>query len=370
MDIDLANQFLLELLDCQTYNWPANEAHFKHCCKLITSKFSQLGFIVEVTETAKGPTILGYREGTSSTHSHFNGHYDMVPPASHQYPVQVLDSPHGRVYGRGSSDMKGGIVAMFLAIQEMTAWNKKQQVSFSFSPDEEIGGLVGTQQLIDRLRQLKFQPTIIIVGDSSYPDILVGHRGALWVKIKCSVVSSGRFSAIGEPSAFIIASIIAPRLEREMNKRGLQCVLGGECFSSGAINVWPQQFSFSADIRFDLSQMSVNIEEILEQTIKDIMETNKIAGDILFESQLFVAPCQVRTMDHDILSLVKNKIPQCKIGIGKGFSDLRLFRDAFSCNSFVLGPGEPSKAHSSDEYIDWDCITQCAESYLTLVEEI
>lgn len=372
MDINDAVRLVLDLVDCQTFNWPNNEMHFRRCCNLIKRNLNELGVDVEFIETTMGPVVVGYREGTKrSSHIHFNGHYDTVPLAKRQKTstLDSIDSCTERVYGRGSSDMKGGIVAFWLALKQMVTWNNTPHLSFSFSPDEELGGLRGTKAIIDWIKKLKQEPTLTIVGDSSYPDIVIGHRGALWVELTCRVGYHKRFCTTDGPSAFMIAAAIAPRLEEEIRKKGLGCVLGGDCSSSSAPNVRPEDYSFSMDLRFDYPRKPNDVENTVRDIVKEMGNELNIRGVIHSEIRLTVDSCPGITLNgHNLLSIVKMIIPKCRTVIGQGFSDLRLFRRAFSCPSFILGPGEPPEAHTSGESIDISAIVDCAKAYLSIVE--
>ncbi len=79
----------------------------------------------------KGPTI------------HFNGHYDVVPAGS-GWTVDPFKPTikNGKIYGRGASDMKGGITTIILVLKMLQdpGINLNGSIEISFVPDEEIGG--------------------------------------------------------------------------------------------------------------------------------------------------------------------------------------------------------------------------------------
>ena len=94
------------------------------------------------------PSIIGHLgEGEKEVHLH--GHYDVVPAASDtQFQPRVSN---GRVYGRGATDMKGGLAVILFALQTIKHFDMKLHgtLSFSFTPDEETGGLAGLKHLLD-----------------------------------------------------------------------------------------------------------------------------------------------------------------------------------------------------------------------------
>jgi acetylornithine deacetylase/succinyl-diaminopimelate desuccinylase-like protein len=84
---------------------------------------------------------------------HFHGHYDVVPEFS---PDQFVPRLKGdRLYGRGSSDMKGGLVAMLFTLRAIKECGLELngKLTFSIVADEETGGRLGTQYLFDSKRE-------------------------------------------------------------------------------------------------------------------------------------------------------------------------------------------------------------------------
>ncbi len=121
---------------------------------------------------------------------HFNSHYDVVPVASDwkSDPFSpVLKG--GRLYGRGTSDMKGCLVACVYAMKAIRQcgfqppWN----LELSFTADEEIGGQCGVGYLV---KEKLVRPDAAIVCEGGANDsIMSGHRGVLWLDIHIKGVS-------------------------------------------------------------------------------------------------------------------------------------------------------------------------------------
>lgn len=116
---------------------------------------------------------------------HFNAHYDVVPVSGqwkHGSPFSgKVDG--GWIYGRGTSDMKGSIASLLLALRALraTGASPKVNVEVSFTADEETDSELGTGWLV---RNASIQPDYAVVmegGEGSA--VCCGHNGTLWLEV-------------------------------------------------------------------------------------------------------------------------------------------------------------------------------------------
>lgn len=137
-----------------------------------------------IPEMAEYPRyiLIGRVEGSSKKPViHFNGHYDVVP-AGEGWTVTEPFTPRiieNKIYGRGTADMKGGIVSAITAIKVLLDLDIDLNgiIEISMTPDEEIGGLCGAKYLVEN----KFvEPDYVIIPEpSGYDRIWIGHKGVL-----------------------------------------------------------------------------------------------------------------------------------------------------------------------------------------------
>lgn len=100
-------------------------------------------FIQRVESQGKPSLVVTLRE-TRSPAVMLNAHLDVVPGRPEQYRPEVRD---GRVYGRGSQDMKGSGAVLLRLLKDLAALPAPPDVGFMFVSDEEIGGIHGTNYL-------------------------------------------------------------------------------------------------------------------------------------------------------------------------------------------------------------------------------
>ena len=137
--------------------------------------------------------LIGTRPGRSSNPLlHFNGHIDVVPPgAGWTRDPFIAATENGRLYGRGSSDMKCGLACALYAAE---AWRRaniplRGTLQISAPVDEESGGFAGVQHLAQAglLTSLTID-YVVIPEPFGASRICLGHRGLYWFR----VVSRGK----------------------------------------------------------------------------------------------------------------------------------------------------------------------------------
>jgi acetylornithine deacetylase len=116
-----------------------------------------------------------------------SGHTDVVPVAGQDWSTDpwTLVERDGRLYGRGTSDMKGFIACALAAAPEFASCGLKRPVHFAFSHDEEIG-CVGAPAMIDRM--VKDLPPVeaVIVGEPTRMKVVTAHKGLHSLRVEVS----------------------------------------------------------------------------------------------------------------------------------------------------------------------------------------
>ncbi|HEX2114801.1 MAG TPA: acetylornithine deacetylase/succinyl-diaminopimelate desuccinylase family protein [Alphaproteobacteria bacterium] len=176
---------------------PPGEAYIA-CAEAIGRRLAARGFAVEYTraeaaraDSARYPrtNVVARIEGNGSGPCvHFNGHIDVVEPGQgwtvDPFGGTVRD---GRVYGRGTCDMKGGIAAAIIASEAILAEGIRfpGAIEISGTVDEETGGYAGVAWLAERGY---FSPPrvhhVIIPEPLQVDRVCLGHRGVWWAELE------------------------------------------------------------------------------------------------------------------------------------------------------------------------------------------
>lgn len=152
----------------------------KQMAEAVASELRAIGVDVEVTEVQPGrPNVVGVVEGRKPGRSLILcGHLDTVGVAGMDAPFDPVERD-GRIYGRGSQDMKGGVAAMIGAVRAVVRQGgvAAGRVIFAGVIDEEYASL-GAEALVSAWRA-----DAAVVGEPTDLIIAVAHKGFSWVEI-------------------------------------------------------------------------------------------------------------------------------------------------------------------------------------------
>jgi acetylornithine deacetylase len=109
-----------------------------------------------------------------------SGHTDVVPVDGQPWTVDAfrLTEREGRLYGRGTADMKGFIASVLAAVPMFIERELKLPVHLAFSYDEEVGCL-GVRSMLADLEQRPHKPALCLIGEPTGLKPVLGHKGKL-----------------------------------------------------------------------------------------------------------------------------------------------------------------------------------------------
>lgn len=115
-----------------------------------------------------------------------SAHTDVVPIDGQTWtrPCFKLTDEGDRVYGRGTTDMKGFLASALALAERIAKTPLSAPLSLSISYDEEIG-CVGIQQMMPELKHLIGKPRVVIVGEPTSMQVAIGHKGKTALNVTC-----------------------------------------------------------------------------------------------------------------------------------------------------------------------------------------
>jgi succinyl-diaminopimelate desuccinylase len=223
--------FTADLIRVPTVNPPGEL--YEDCARLIGAMLHTCGFAVEYhtadsrpEHTAHYPrvNVIGSRRGAYPRPMvHLNGHFDVVPAGGgwtlDPFGGIVRD---GRIYGRGSCDMKAGIAAAVFAAEAIrrAGISLVGSIEISGTVDEESGGFAGVAFLARQQRLSSANTDAVIIPEPLNVDrICIGHRGVYWFEI----ATTGRIGHGSMPFLGVNAiehmGIVLERLRTDLGAR-------------------------------------------------------------------------------------------------------------------------------------------------------
>ncbi|SBT89049.1 succinyl-diaminopimelate desuccinylase [Streptomyces sp. DI166] len=278
--------FLARLVAEPTENPPGRG--LGRCAQLLQEEMRRLGLEPELIEipaphTLEDPFIVRGSAGQGGKLLYFHGHYDVVPA---QYQGQfALRRENGKLYGRGTADMKGGIVSMVYgaAAAKELGLIRDGRIVIHLVPDEETGSVVGAGHLREH-NLIDPSAVAMVTAEPSGTGIWNAARGA----ISLTISFEGREAHVGQAAFGIntfahMVHVGRPLLAyaEEMAARhtgypmapddptGSMVVVGGLSGGGSNFNVVPADAWFTVDSRFNPEEdLSAELER-MQTLIRD-----------------------------------------------------------------------------------------------------
>jgi acetylornithine deacetylase/succinyl-diaminopimelate desuccinylase family protein len=315
--------------------------------------------------------------GSGARTLYFHGHYDVVPA---QTPDQFTPKRKEHfLFGRGSCDMKGGIVAMLYAMQALKECGVelRGKIALVLVPDEETGGARGSAWLAregklgrDGIGMLLAEPTSGVVWNA--------NRGAISLR----VTVHGKSAHVGlqhrGENAFEQMVRVVERLQelkREVEQRKTNStisaeqsahsilMLGGESGGGTNFNVVPEQCWFSVDRRINpeenLAAERGRLLGVLEGCRRDGI---RLDWEIFQQGDSAACPAEEqlgRTLAQSVQA-ISGQAPRFEMC--PGLLEIRFYA-ARGIPAYAYGPGLLSVAHGPNEYVDMRKVRDCAAIY-------
>ncbi len=307
-----------------------------------------------------------------------SGHTDVVPVDGqdwHTEPFQVVEKD-GRLYGRGTSDMKSFIGVCLALAPEFLAREIATPLHFAFSYDEEIG-CVGVRGLIEALAKRPLKPSAVIVGEPTEMKVIRAHKGKL--SYRCHVRgheahSSLAHAGVNAVEAAAEAVAYLKTMARRYREQGpfdaefvppYTTVHTGTMRGGTALNIVPRDCSFEFEFRHlpedDPDRLLDELKRHVATHIEPEMRATHAETGFRFEAMSHI-PGLATDEDADIVQLVKALTGRNTTGKVAFGTEAGLFQNG-GMPAVVCGPGSIEQAHKPDEFIAREQIDLC-EAFL------
>lgn len=410
-------EFLQELIQTESYNPPGNEKnvaikiqkYLKNAgikCEIFPFGENRANLIATLNDNFNGKTLL------------YNGHMDVVPPGSVEEwknpPLSAIIK-RKRLYGRGTTDMKGGTAAMAISLKILKKLGIKISGNLILNAvaDEETGGILGTKWSLDNILKSRSCDFAVIgepTGFNPLPKaIIFGEKGRMEVKV-ITYGKSSHASApfLGKNAINMMSEIIQnldkldeyiPKIEPPLSENELKELINitfpsRDAFERILVEVPDVQSLIKTNLHFAKNITMINggikpnvipdkCEAIIDfrllpgQTIEMVLNgLKKLINELGYQikdkpigepEEIFMylevkfqgepsywndwKNSQVLKTFYDIVEKIYEKKPFYFFFPASG--DAKYYRNTNYCESTIMfGPGNVRVAHATNEYVE------------------
>jgi acetylornithine deacetylase len=314
-----------------------------------------------------------------------SGHVDVVPVDGQDWSSDPfrLRRAHGRLYGRGTSDMKGFVAACLAMVPAFQARGLKRPIHLCFTYDEEVG-CHGARVLAADLAALPVRPEMVIVGEPSSMKPILGHKGK--VSATCRVIGLAGHSS--RPDRAVNALHVGAEIVSFLNRQQARIIAEGphdarfdppwtSChagvFRSGsALNIVPHEAEIVFEYRHipvhDARDLLAELRGYAEAVLLPPMRAVHPGAAITFDERPRLAGMDLAE-DHPLADLVRSLTGANEAGRVAYGTEGGIFQEA-GMAAIVCGPGDIAQAHTPDEWIAESELAACAAFLARLADRL
>ncbi len=303
-----------------------------------------------------------------------SGHTDVVPVDGQAWTVAPfqLSERDGRLYGRGTADMKGFIACVLAAVPSLVQRPLQVPVHLAFSYDEEVGCL-GVRSMLAELEKRPHKPTLCLIGEPTELKPVLGHKGKL--AMRCEVHGAACHSAYApygvnaiEYAARLIGHLgdIGARLAQPEHHDArfdppFSTVQTGVIKGGRTLNIVPAECEFDFEVRalpgFDAQRVADELQRYSAEQLLPKMQAVSAASDIRLQP-LSAYPGLATPPDSEAARFLARLCGSNDFGTVAFGTEGGLF-DGAGIPTVVCGPGSMDQGHKPDEFVSLEQLRGC-----------
>ena len=314
-----------------------------------------------------------------------SGHTDVVPVDGQAWrtdPFELVEKD-GRLYGRGTADMKSFVAIALALAPEFARRGLKTPIHFAFSYDEEVG-CIGVGRLLTDLAHAGIKPRSCIVGEPTLMRPVIAHKGKRG--FRCTVRGLACHSAYaphGVNAVEAAAEAVAylknmARRHRDHGPydRGFDVahttVHTGVMRGGTALNIVPHECTFDFEFRHlpgdDPDALFAEFRDYLEHTLAPEMRAVDAHTGFTIVP-LSALPALDNGPEVEVVGLAQELSGNDDIGKVSFGTEGSQFQRA-GIPTVVCGPGSIEQAHKPDEYVEIEQVLKCEQFMRRLMDRV
>ncbi|WP_122320530.1 acetylornithine deacetylase [Pseudomonas cichorii] len=361
-----ALEILKRLIAFDTVSSEPNMALIEYVRDLLAGK--GIESLIVKDETGKKANLFASTGPRDQPGVLLSGHTDVVPAAGQAWTVPPFEATvrDGRIYGRGTCDMKGFIALAIDAMLDAADMTLTRPLQLALSHDEEIG-CVGVRRLLDVLHLAPLRPFLCVVGEPTMMQFAIGHKGKSSYRTFCrgqeahSSLAPRAVNAIHLASDFIAELRKSQALIEQQGSRDdgydipYSTVHIGRIDGGKALNIVPNLCTLEFEYRnLPGDDPDLLLAQLREQAEVLVREAKQLSGVADIEIEIMNEYPALET--HPSVEAVRllhafaePGTQHIKVSYG---TEGGLFAGRLNVPVVVCGPGSIEQAHKPDEFIE------------------
>ena len=305
-----------------------------------------------------------------------SGHTDVVPVAGQSWtsdPFALIERD-GRLYGRGTTDMKGFVAVCLAMVPEISRAKLAMPIHLAFSYDEEVG-CIGVRPLLRELSRATTKPLACFVGEPTQMQVTIGHKGKHAVRARFRGLAAHSSLAPSGVNAVEYAAELISEIRRRATQLATQgprdemydvahtTLLTSIVQGGTALNIVPDHCAVEFEARGLGIDESKSVTDAIvawaTANLEPAMRKTEPNCGIDFE-EILEYPALEMPPDHSLVTLAKQlagRNSHAKVSFG---TEAGLFVSISGIPAVVIGPGSIAQAHKPDEFVELSELLDCA----------
>jgi succinyl-diaminopimelate desuccinylase len=365
-------KFCQELVRIKSINPPGDELQV---AEYVASTLKKAGLEVELINhnTTRASVLARLKSPRKIPSLLFNGHLDTVPVGTEKWihdPFKA-EMAEGKIWGRGTADMKGGLAALLVAVKRLA------EVRASLRGDLILAATAGEETDSLGATLIASRPDLgpvqaVLIPEPSYNDIYVAEKGALWLELSTQgKTAHGSMPEQGKNAVMMMVNLInelknlvIPYQEHPLLGRFTQSV---NTITGGVkTNVVPDQCVVSVDMRTVPGQDHLAILRQVEDLIADLSRhfPDFKASVSVTNDRLPLETSPNEPVVQSFMDVVAKVIGERSVPKGvRYYTDAVAFVPVLKAPMIICGPGDARLAHQPDEHVEVSKLIEAAKIY-------
>ena len=346
----------------------------------------QRGFAVHrITDPSGDKTGLYAEKGPDGDGVLLSAHTDVVPVEGQSWTKDPfrLTREGNRVYGRGTTDMKGYVASVLSLADRAEASKLREPLKIVLSYDEEVG-CVGIQQMLERLAPMLGQPRACFVGEPTEMQVAIGHKGKAALRAICHGQNGHSALAPNFVNALHLATDFVSELrslQKAFETNGntdpaysvpYTTLHVGMLSGGKALNIVPDRAELTFEYRHLASDRGKDILDQIQAAAEWVSASYRPRfAEARVEVEQYNAYPGLDVAETEAVIAYAQKLAQSNATTKVAFGTEAGFFSELGIPTIVCGPGSmEGQGHKPDEYLELAQLTACDAMMDRILEDL